>query len=96
MDRITAIVLDLLFDLTQQTARWATDPTPHGCPTTPDPLPPPQQAAPSGASTDPWGALATYDTDAYALFLGTQPARRCDGPVHPAAPLHPSQTIHPT
>ncbi|MFM9493689.1 hypothetical protein ACKI1Q_08625 [Streptomyces galilaeus] len=43
MDRITSVVLGLLFDLSQQAARF-------------------------GSGTNPWGQLAVYDVDDFALF----------------------------
>ncbi|MGW7046413.1 hypothetical protein ACWGDT_27745 [Streptomyces avermitilis] len=43
MDRITSIVLCMLFDLAQQAARF-------------------------GSGINPWGQLAVYDGDDFALF----------------------------
>ncbi|UUU31981.1 hypothetical protein JIX56_19880 [Streptomyces sp. CA-210063] len=68
MDRITDVVLDLLFDLTQQTARFVVGPDPWRSLTVHDPFEL-TQAIPFGSVADPWASLAVYDADGFAPFI---------------------------
>ncbi|MGW3651059.1 hypothetical protein [Streptomyces sp. NPDC000878] len=69
MDRITDVVLDLLFDLTQQTARFVVGLDPWRPLTVHDPLELTQAAVRFGSATDPWASLAVYDADGFAPFI---------------------------
>ncbi|MFF7171614.1 hypothetical protein [Streptomyces pseudovenezuelae] len=69
MDRITDVVLDLLFDLTQQTARFVVGLDPWRPLTVHDPFELTQHAVRFGSATDPWASLAVYDVDGFAPFI---------------------------
>jgi hypothetical protein len=69
MDRITDVVLDLLFELTQQTARFGVGLDPWRSLTVHDPFELTQQAIRFGSAADPWASLAVYDADGFAPFI---------------------------
>ncbi|MFM9760781.1 hypothetical protein [Streptomyces scabiei] len=69
MDRITDVVLDLLFELTQQTARFVVGLDPWRSLTVHDPYELTQHAVRFGSAADPWASLAVYDADGFAPFM---------------------------